>query len=73
MIDPLTMQNLKQNNDLEEKDLVRKSKFGECLSITIQVEGGNGEVFGTHQSLIGGMTGLMASIDHEIEMNEECS
>ena len=47
MVDPLIMkQMMNDENDLSPREIVRKSKFGECLNITLQVEGGNGDIKG---------------------------
>ena len=51
--------------------MVKKSKFGECLNVTLQVEDGNlGNLEGANQNEMGGVAGLMASIDQE-EMKVE--
>jgi len=76
MIDPLCLNQLMQDedNNYTEKDLLRHSKFGDVLSVTIQVEGGNmGQLQGARQSEMRGMPGLFASIDsnREDEITEE--
>ena len=45
---------------LSEKELNQETKFGDTIHVTLQVENGNNSMV---QSQMGGMSGLMASLD----------
>ena len=72
MVDPLVMnQMINDEEEFDQKEILRKSKFGEGLSVTLQVSGATRAVLGTSQNDIGGVSGLMASIDQEIEVDQQ--
>ena len=72
-MDPLKIDET-QNFEVSKKEQIKNTKFGDCLCVTLHVENGNlGDLEATKQNQIGGIAGLMANIDQELENELEYS